>query len=285
MEKVVELKTGMDPQKPHYPSHIDVPDGIHNFLNWEHPCNAFPWIDRENNRVMCRPKRKKVALVGYAAASRGLAPFDDPEYEIWGLNQVNRWIPRADRWFEIHQEWNTHVVEGTDYMDFMKTLPIPVYMSYPDPIIPNAIQYPKDALVKEFGIEYLTSTIAEMLALAIYEGFSTIGLYGIDLVVGDEWSYQKPCAEFWLGVAHAKGIAVRLPNSSALLKSRFSYGYRSNTEIPLATSKLRERLMKCQKEMQELQCKLDTLSGCEQTLRGIIGAQEIWENGGDTTLF
>lgn len=285
MEKVVEMKKELDLQPIIYPSHVEKPDGIHNMLNWSHPCNAFPWIDRAHNRVICRPKRKKVALVGYAAASRGLAPFNDPEYEIWGLNQVNRWIPRADRWFENHREWNTYVVEGTDYKEFLTTLPIPVYMSYPDPIIPNAMQYPKDKLVETFGLEYLTSTIAQMLALAIYEEFTEIGLYGIDLVVGDEYSYQRPCAEFWLGIAHAKGINVRLPHSSALLKSRFTYGYRNGNDIPLPTHKLRDRLQKCQQEMRELQCKQDTLSGCEQTLRGIIAAQEIWENGGDTTLF
>jgi len=284
MEKVVEMKKELAPKK-NYPPHVEKPDGIQNMLNWSHPCNAFPWIDRDNNRVICLPKRKKVALVGYAAASRGLAPFDDMTYEIWGLNQVNRWIPRADRWFENHREWNTHVVEGTDYKDFLTTLPIPVYMSFPDPIIPNAIHYPIEELTKPFGDKYLTSTIAQMLALAIHEGFEEIGLYGIDLVVGDEYNYQRPCAEFWLGIAHAKGINIRLPNSSALLKSRFVYGYDDGSKIPLPTNKLRDRLRKCQKEMQELQCKLDTLSGCEQTLRGIIQAQEIWENGGDTTLF
>jgi len=268
------------------PPHTEEPDGLQNHCNWQHPCGAHPVIvNADLGIVEVAPRRKRVALVGYAASTRHLAPYNDPDCEIWGLNQLNRWIPRADRWFEIHYNWNEHVVEGTDYETFLKTLPIPVYMSTRIPEIPTSVQYPKDAIVKEFGIEYLTSSIAEMIALAIYVGFEEIGLYGIDLVVGDEWSYQKPCAEFWLGVAHAKGIHVHLPHSSALLKSRYSYGYEPSVQLPLPNERLRERLKKCREEIAILKDKMNTLNGAAQIIESVIYAQEVWEHGGDTTIF
>lgn len=60
--------------------------------------------------------KEKVALVGFSLKTRHMAPFDDPEYEIWGLNEEYNWFPknvngvftmeswlkRYDRWFQMH---------------------------------------------------------------------------------------------------------------------------------------------------------------------------------------
>lgn len=264
---------------------VTEPDGKNNLINWNHPAKAsLNIVDRERGVVKANPQRKSVAIVGYAASTRSMAPFNNPEFEIWGLNQLNRFITRADRWFEMHQEWNEHVVEGTDHEQFITNLPIPCYMPKIDPSVKNSVCFPKDILVQEFGIEYFTSTIAEMLALAIYEGFTRIDLYGIDLIVGDEYTYQKPCAEFWLGIASAKGIHVNIPPTSALLTSRFSYGYQEPGSVPLATSLLRNRLMKAKEQQAKLNAELDTIHGAIQVLESIIYAQEIWEKGGDTSI-
>ncbi len=71
-----------------------------------------------------------------------------------------------------------------------------------------------------------------MLALAITEmvthpdvkalhyglGECEIALYGIDVSPDDEWSYQRACIEYLVGIAIGKGIKVTIPESSALLK-------------------------------------------------------------------
>lgn len=45
---------------------------------------------------------KKVAIVGFASSSRNDAPWNDPTFEIWGLNSLYPLIPRFTRWFEVH---------------------------------------------------------------------------------------------------------------------------------------------------------------------------------------
>lgn len=61
-----------------------------------------------------RKGKKTVAIVGFAPTTRDLVPYDDPNVEVWGLNEAyfynfmkdkdgnNRW----DRWFQIHQRWS-----------------------------------------------------------------------------------------------------------------------------------------------------------------------------------
>src|SRR5689334_15473635 len=50
-----------------------------------------------------RPRRMKVAIVGFTD-HRKEAPFGDPEWEIWGLNELYRYMPveQFTRWFELH---------------------------------------------------------------------------------------------------------------------------------------------------------------------------------------
>lgn len=164
-----------------------------NQVDFNHPCAGHVKIlDRESGVVesFCPDgtKRTKLALVGFAASSKDLAPFDDPTWEIVGLNQLYRHIPRADRWIEIHANWNEHVVEGTDHHKWLAEAPIPIYMAERVPSIPNSVKFPLDRIMKQGGHpDYFTSTVAFVIALAIEEGFKEIGLWGIDLIVGDEY--------------------------------------------------------------------------------------------------
>jgi len=55
------------------------------------------------------PRTKdKLAIIGFAPATRHLAPYDDLDYEIWGLNEEYKfdWLKRFDRWFQIHPKWD-----------------------------------------------------------------------------------------------------------------------------------------------------------------------------------
>jgi hypothetical protein len=217
---------------------------------WDHPCRSkWEIIDRERGIVEEYPKRKKVAIVGFADSSRNAAPFDDPEWTVWSLNQLYRHIPRFDRWFEIHSRpiFVADIVRDTHYVEWLQTAPVPVYMMQTFPDMPMSVRYPIEQVGALQGIPvaqtrawyeglalpsatrgggpYLQSAIGFMIALAILEGFEEIGLWGIDLVVGGEYEYQKPNAEFWLGYAMARGIKVTIPKTSALLRQLYVYGY------------------------------------------------------------
>lgn len=53
-------------------------------------------------------KTDKVAFVGFSASSRHLAPYNNPEYEVWILNEEYNfpWTKSFDRIFQIHQDWD-----------------------------------------------------------------------------------------------------------------------------------------------------------------------------------
>ena len=187
---------------------------------------------------------KKVAIVGYSL-SRSLAPFGDESFEIWGLNDLYKHIPRYDRWFQFHtaneverthienpevrDSWETHV-------GVLKAMSCPVYMQTEHPEMPHSVKYPLDEILEHFGgcfvdpddAKYFNNSISYMIALAIYEGFDEIHVYGVDmstLMEDGEYAHQRPSCEFWLGMAAGKGIKLYIPKEADLLKTRFLYGY------------------------------------------------------------
>lgn len=216
--------------------------------------------------------RKKIALVGFASSTRGMAPFNDPEWAIVGMNQLNRHIPRADAWFEIHKEYNNAVVPGTDHEGWLRDCGIPVLMAERVPSLPTSMAYPIARLTEKFS-DYFTSTVAYMVAWAVDhidravearietvwsggKGASaadfqalmkslyaeyTIGIYGIDLVVGEEYTWQRPCAEYHLGQALARNITVHIPRQSALLTQRYRYGYQMEPDDLIKDSDIASR--------------------------------------------
>jgi hypothetical protein len=178
--------------------------------------------------VRTQPRRSKVCLVGYAENSRHMAWWDDPDCEIWAVNQLYRFIPRADRWFQIHHNWreSKYWAEGANLEEWLAACPIPVYMIGREPDVPNSVPYPKAWVKEQLGLhEYFTSTIAFMLGLAIAEGFETVGMYGIDQIIGREYHFEKACTEFFFGIMHGKGIKYCLPETSAVLWQSHTYGY------------------------------------------------------------
>lgn len=215
--------------------------------------------------VPTQPKRKKVCIVGFAENSRHLAWYNDPDCEIWGVNQLYRFIPRADRWFQIHHDWDdqTKWATGTDLRDWLRDPPCPVYMIDAQPDMPLTLPYPKDWVKQQLKIhEYFTSTIAMMLALALAEGFEEIGVYGIDLIVGREYHFEKACAEFFLGIAHAKGVQYHLPKSSALLWQSHTYGYQAEPDYGFfSLDKLRKRAVGLHKEVAKKRDAVHVLQG------------------------
>jgi hypothetical protein len=239
-------------------------------VDFSHPCAAtLKILNAETAIVECVPRREKVAIVGFALSSTLAAPFDDDTYEIWGMNQLYRHIPRADRWFEVHHNWNEHVVEGTDHLGWMQSFPGPIYVSHRIPNIPNTVAFPRAECAK-IGHDYFTSSVAFMIALAIREGFKVIELYGIDLVVGEEYAYQKPCAEFWLGLAAGKDITVGTHQNSALLKHSYCYGFESEPKSLVLLTELTARRTWLYAERNKRMIELANLDGaisdCEMWL-------------------
>ena len=165
-------------------------------------------------------KARKVAIVGFAESSWRLAPWDDPTWEIWGLNglhKVIKWNDRITRWFQIHPK-NSVFGEGKgggkEHVEFLKSLKIPVYMTQHYDEIPTSVAYPLKEISEWFSIgrdnerhPYLSNSISEMMALLAYEivmgirgPVDEVGVWGVDMSHSSEYSFQKPSCEFYLGI-------------------------------------------------------------------------------------
>lgn len=242
-------------------------DTVQNALQWDHPAAAHGVILDADGALIDWQGRKKVAIVGFASSSRDLAPFHDPEYVILALNQLYRHIPRADGWFDIHHDFNAKekVVEGTDYDTWLRTVPIPVFLTQRQDWIPTSVTYPLPQILAKWNSDYFRSSISYMIAYAIWAGFTTIGLWGVDLVAGSEYEHQKANAEFWLGMANALGIEIVLPEATALCKQPYRYGYEAEPATGFVKlSMMEERLKKYAQRRLELVAELQTLDGAMQ---------------------
>lgn len=168
----------------------------------------------------------KIALLGSAPSSVAIAPYDDPSWKIWGCSPgcfpyARRW----DVWFEIHR-WQKAPWFSNEYIQFMASKPEnPVYMIRPVPEIPNSVAYPKEEMVAKFGPWFMNSTISWMFALAIHQGATEIGLWGIDMSAAEEWIYQRAGCQFFIHMAKMSGIKVHLPPESDLNRPAPLYGY------------------------------------------------------------
>ena len=195
----------------------------------------------------------KVAIVGKASNSQMLAPFDDSSWQIWGLSNAYCEIPRWDAWFELH-DWEFHRRNNMEHYEWLqKDHKKPIYAfedKYHD--APCAKRFPIEKVTRMFGdkfngeeqFKYWTNSPSYMMALAILQNANTIGLWGIDMAMQDEYAYQRPSCEVMIGACLAKGINVVVPPESSLCKSRRLYGYETHNNDGYVEVRTRENVLK-----------------------------------------
>lgn len=165
----------------------------------------------------------KVAVIGLSPSTHDQAPWDDPEWEKWGL-PWDASYPMIDRFFEMHDRGLLEQPEAKrsdDYWDRLRLLH-PVYMQREWDDIPGAVEFPleelKETVFKNFPravwdeqVDWYNSSPAYMIALAIHEGAEAIGLWGIDVLDDSEMNQESNCLDFLIGLAIGKGIEVIIP--------------------------------------------------------------------------
>jgi hypothetical protein len=148
---------------------------------------------------------------------------------------------------------------------------------------------PIDALIKRFGLDYFTSTVAMELAYALsLEDVEEIGLWGIDLIHGTEWGDQRPCAEYWIGRAVERGIKVTTHPKSALLTQRYRYAYENPNSLLIELRQgidqqaetTRKKLDELNQAQAQTQAEMNTNDGAMQMLRHLSNRLDMWERGG-----
>lgn len=209
----------------------------------------------------------KVALIGTAPSSRMLAPYSDPSWKIWACSPGNmNALPRVDEWYEIHGSllWPENKHYGEPYIEFLKKLPIPVYMQ-DQRYCPNAISLPMKELVEEFGPYYFTSSFSWMMAMAMHRGAKEIALYGIDMASRDEYILQRPGAYHFFNEAKKRGIKITAPYESDIMQPPGLYGFSEVTpfgrKLIARTQELKERLAGMRQQRDSLSNSIVYLEG------------------------
>lgn len=234
--------------------------------------------------------KPKVALVGFCEGSRNWTPYLDPEFEIWGLNNGRVFQPVAHRWFDMHGAhiYRWELRRPHKHLEFLKSFPGPVYMHDYDPEIPTTVTYPLQEVAEYLGVNiwrtepgkdlvqatgdpYLPSTISYQLALALYEGFREVHLYGIDLNTGGEYAWQKAGVEFLLGFAAASGVKVVLPENCPLLRGNlYGRGFKKPEGEKVSKSQYEVRLKELQERLAKVTAKYHQVSGAKAESDWII---------------
>jgi hypothetical protein len=243
-------------------------------------------------------EKDKVYIVG-CAGTKDSVPYDDKDAEFWGVNNLYGVpLPGAQftRWFEIHNIWfsqrQNKLVRREledfrgqkieDYLKGLASLNIPVYMqTHWVDIVPLSVQYPLQDVLNFFMLpnerkpwtmdetqaRYLTNTISLEIALAIYEGFKEIQVWGVDMQAGTEYEHQKPSCEFWAGVALGMGIKFSIPDEAHLLKTKFIYGFEEPLQnkwtkmMKKTQADLEHKMMHTQQQVEQLRMTLEQYRG------------------------
>ena len=186
-----------------------------------------------------RRRTTKVAILGMASGHQR-APFYKHDWEVWGLN--NGYLLWTDdngklpihRWFELHPNSDlTRRRRPADHQERLAALTIPVYSFWPKN--PWKVQHPRVyPLTKavRVGRDYFACTFAYQIALALVEGFREIALYGTPLNGSREALIERPCVEWWLGLAEGRGVKVTVDHDQpiGLGRQRFQYGLQDQDE-------------------------------------------------------
>lgn len=209
--------------------------------------NSVAW----NPASVVSHPRKKVAIVGFTP-TRADAPFSDPDYEVWGENAlfVHKDVPRCTRWFDLHAPG----IIDAQRINFYSKIDVPVFLQDVREDVPGSFKFPKQQ-IEEFvaGLapgsanmlgDYQTNSISWMIAFAMFEGFTTIDVYGVDMSQQTEYFQQRPNVEYFLGICRGMGIEVNIPDTSDLLKATHQYGYGSDNGF-------RAKLLERKKEFEE----------------------------------
>lgn len=179
--------------------------------------------------------RKKLAILGTAPTVKD-APYNNPEFDIWGVAHCTflSQVTRLDAIFEIHLEniWRE------DHAPFDRFPDANVWFLQDVKDIKNAKKYPFNEIFDKYKVNdgfsgkdyhYISSSLPYLVCMAMEEGYEEIHIYGVHFLQDEEYYYQRPCLEYYLGMCHAKGIKLYIPHEADILKFGLTYGVQDGT--------------------------------------------------------
>ena len=152
---------------------------------------------------------------------------------------------------------------------WLKQTSLPVYVWNQIPEWPTSVAYPREEVIDEFG-RYFTNSVSWMIAHAILEGATTIGIYGVDMAQGGEYSAQRPSCEYFLGLAAGLGIELIIAETSDLLKTTSLYG-ESDSGF---RAKLEQRSTELRSRIGQIETEVDRLTAARYQMLGALESND-----------
>jgi len=235
-------------------------------------------------------KARKIAFLGSASSSRSLAPFDDPEWEVWatgpGCHNDPAFKSQFDRWFEFHDMSENDPQYGTvldaNYFEWLQVLgkDKTKTLYYRPPIYPGltGVEFPWDEMVKKHNSFFLDSTVAEMMSFAydyFLDDIDEIGIWGIDFATEPERVAQRPGTKHFIELFRFAGVPCYIPDVSEMSFDPPPYpldsklGAKIRNQIMLLTpekDKTDKLITDLEKQVSELKLHQKRIEGTMQTL-------------------
>jgi len=191
-----------------------------------------------------------LAIVGSHTGTRSDVDWGRDDLDIWVFNEAlskalttdandaDKWCERADAVFQMHDPavWKNPLNRNDrTHADWLKSGNTPViYMLEAFAEVPQAVKFPLDEVIANTGglcTKFITSSVALAFALAIYQGYKKIEVYGVEMETETEYVYQRDAMGYWFGVMD--GIGIELKAYCNFLKERYVYGYEGKVTVDL----------------------------------------------------
>jgi len=186
--------------------------------------------------------RDIVAIVGSHPVSRAWFDFTRKDCDVWVFNEApkNDWCGRYDAVFQMHSpviwrsEQNRNDPEHYQWLKDQRDTQIIMQDEYEE--IPCSVKFPLaevcDKLLGDrFDRKYFTSSVSFAIALAIYYGYKTIELYGVEMETNTEYKHQRDGVSFWIGLGIGFGAEIKLFSHNLMISP--VYGYEGDIKLPL----------------------------------------------------
>lgn len=237
---------------------------------------------------------KKIAIFG-TTPSRMEGPIqDNTGWERWTIGPGGKDTHSWERLFEVHHRWPE---DFKGYLADLSILKPPKYVYSLSPMpglmakwklehgksdedyakeIPGDwsgnVVIPRAHLEERYGRTWFSSSISWLMALAIEEGATDIGLWGIDLESGEEYTAQFIGGRHFIDLARLVGINVHLPQGCGLMREPTPYPNRYETHFALHTERklkwLTQMLVQMEGEYEARSADMHRCEGGLLTMRG-----------------
>lgn len=207
---------------------------------------------------------RTVAICGSNERSRNLAPWQDDNIEKWTFNEAcsQPWVAgKVHAVFQMHSppvyRNPLNRVDPNHWEWLQQPHEFPIYMRELDLNVPACVRYPFEEICADLlggwkwgsggAIQFFTSSLAYAIALAIYQKYDRLLLYGLELESNTEYTYQRDCLTFWTGLALGRGIEV-IQNCGSQIYDVPVYG---GADVSLTANDFAEGLKVAEEEVKE----------------------------------